>query len=383
MGFRQISLMLLFLIGSLTLIAQDETPIEKDSTELQKRHRIQVALLLDTSNSMDGLMSQARSQLWKMVNELSTSEKDSVAPLIEIALYEYGKSRLSVDSGFVRQVTSLTTDLDEVSKELFDLTITGALEYCGWAIKNATNDLPWSRKSDDLKIMIIAGNEAFYQGEVEFRLACQRAQQKGIIVNTIFCGSYKKGIRELWKEGADIGKGKYMSINQEEKVFHYDTPYDEEIIALNEQLNNTYLPYGPKGKENLERLRVQDANALSFGNANMRTRILVKTKDAYYNGSWDLVDIWQHDKTILKHIASIDLPPIMQKMDKAQRIAHIQKMQTERAVIKTKIIQAAQKAKAHIKAIKKASPDGQTLDVVLLEIVRQQAEEKGFVFPVE
>ena len=53
--------------------------------------KIQVALLLDTSGSMDGLIEQAKSQLWKMVNELSSSTKGGKSPDIELALYEYGK----------------------------------------------------------------------------------------------------------------------------------------------------------------------------------------------------------------------------------------------------------------------------------------------------
>jgi len=356
---------------------------QQDTLELKNRNRIQVALLLDNSNSMEGLVNQARSQLWKMVDELSTAQKDSVAPLIEIALYEYGKSRLPAEDGFVRQVTPLTTDMDWVSKELFDLTISGSLEFCGWAIQSASEDLVWSTNPNDLKIIIIAGNEAFYQGDVPFRESCGKADAKGIIVNTIFCGGYKKGIRELWKEGADIAKGSYMSINQEEKVYHYDTPFDKEIIALNEKLNQTYLPYGPKGKENLERLNLQDKNALSFGNANMRTRIIIKTKEAYYHGSWDLVDIWQYDKTILKQVASIDLPEVMKKMNLEQRAKHIAQMTIQRNKVKQDIKIAAAKAKEYVREIKKESPDGQTLDIVLLEIVRKQAEDKGFSFPVE
>ena len=42
---------------------------------IAKKAKIQVALLLDTSNSMDGLIDQAKSQLWKMVNELATTKK--------------------------------------------------------------------------------------------------------------------------------------------------------------------------------------------------------------------------------------------------------------------------------------------------------------------
>lgn len=174
-----------------------------------------------------------------------------------------------------------------------------------------------------------------------------------------------------------------MSINQEEKVYHYDTPFDDEIIALNEQLNDTYLPYGPKGHENLERLKVQDQNAASFGNANMRTRIIIKTREAYYNGSWDLVDAWGFNKSMLDQVASVDLPLSMQSMSRDERTRHIAQQQRKRQHIKQQIRAAAVKAKTHIRELKKSSPDGQTLDIVLLDIVRQQAGDKGFQFPVE
>ncbi len=35
----------------------------------QKESKIQIAILLDTSSSMDGLIEQAKSQLWKIVNQ--------------------------------------------------------------------------------------------------------------------------------------------------------------------------------------------------------------------------------------------------------------------------------------------------------------------------
>ena len=41
----------------------------------EEENRIQVALLLDTSNSMDGLIEQAKTQLWKIVNELTSAEQ--------------------------------------------------------------------------------------------------------------------------------------------------------------------------------------------------------------------------------------------------------------------------------------------------------------------
>ena len=55
--------------------------------------RIQLAILLDTSSSMDGLIDQAKTQLWKIVNEFATAKKDGKAPRLQVALYEYGKQR--------------------------------------------------------------------------------------------------------------------------------------------------------------------------------------------------------------------------------------------------------------------------------------------------
>jgi uncharacterized protein with von Willebrand factor type A (vWA) domain len=60
-----------------TALCIPSTELIKQTTEKtpDATAKIQVALLLDTSGSMDGLLEQAKSQLWKMVNELATSKK--------------------------------------------------------------------------------------------------------------------------------------------------------------------------------------------------------------------------------------------------------------------------------------------------------------------
>jgi len=55
---------------------------------------IQIAILLDSSNSMDGLISQAKEQIWNIVNEVSRANKNSEDITLQVALYEYGKSSL-------------------------------------------------------------------------------------------------------------------------------------------------------------------------------------------------------------------------------------------------------------------------------------------------
>src|SRR5688572_8440016 len=151
-----------------------EVPVAKTPPSTGKR-RIQVALLLDTSSSMDGLIGQAKSQLWKIVNELSAAKRDGVRPELEIAVYEYGKDSLAATDGYIRLVLPLSADLDKVSEELFALTTNGGQEYCGKVIKVAADNLEWSNDPNDLKLIFIAGNEPFTQGDVDYREAIKLA----------------------------------------------------------------------------------------------------------------------------------------------------------------------------------------------------------------
>jgi hypothetical protein len=95
-------------------------PLYANSQE-NSEELIQIALLLDTSNSMDGLITQAKSQLWKIVNEFALARKNGKLPRLQIALYEYGNNSIPSEVGYIRQVLGLTTDLDRISEELFQL----------------------------------------------------------------------------------------------------------------------------------------------------------------------------------------------------------------------------------------------------------------------
>ena len=114
---------LLISLGTLAVLSspvqkeeiKNESVISVDTTENLAQEKIQVALLLDTSSSMDGLIDQAKSRLWNIVNTLTTLRYDGKKPNIEISLYEYGNDGLSPDGGYIRQVAPLTNDLDLLS----------------------------------------------------------------------------------------------------------------------------------------------------------------------------------------------------------------------------------------------------------------------------
>ncbi|CAD7812303.1 hypothetical protein CHRY9390_02493 [Chryseobacterium aquaeductus] len=310
---------------------------------VSKDNKIQVALLLDTSNSMDGLIDQAKSRLWNIVNTLTTLKYNGQAPQIEIALYEYGNDGLK-DENFIRQVTPLTQDLDLISEKLFSLRTNGGSEYCGAVIRDASMNLNWDGNEKSMKLIYIAGNESFDQGKINYKDVIAKAKAKNIYTNTIFCGNRSEGIQTFWQNGAVLGDGKFFNIDSNQKVIYIETPYDVKISQYNSQLNDTYISYGSRGSELKMKQNVQDVNAESQSASNAVERAVSKSrKNAYKNDHWDLVDKVEKDKAYISSIKEEELPSELKGKSKdeinkivAQKSADREKIQKEIEVLAKK-----------------------------------------------
>ncbi len=341
---------------------------------------IKVALLLDTSNSMDGLIDQAKSQLWKIVGELARMKKGDETPALQIALYEYGNDNLSVSNGYIRQINGFTSDMDLISEKLFAMSTNGGSEYCGQVIQTSLKQLEWGKKNNDLKIIYIAGNESFAQGNVPFVGAIGDAVEKGIVVNTVFCGPYQEGVNLQWKSGALKGKGEYMSIDQDKATVYIKTPYDKQIGDLNMQLNNTYIHYGQQGQRFKENQITQDNNAGQYSQANVADRAVFKSSTSYSNAEWDVVDAYKKDKSILKKKKE-ELPEEYQELEEEELETKIIEITQERETIQLKIKELDKERRTFIeneKAKNIGDNAGGTLEESMLNSLRKTAEEKGF-----
>lgn len=343
-----------------------------------KGQTIMIALLLDTSNSMDGLIDQAKSQLWKIVNEVAAARSgDGKQPNIKIALYEYGNQGLSSDEGFIRQVSSLSEDLDVISEKLFSLSTNGGNEYCGQVIKTSLSQLAWSASNADLKMIFIAGNEPFTQGNVSYELACGAAKEKGVVVNTIYCGDYTDLITLSWKRGAELTGGAFMSIEQNSRTVYVPTPYDNQIAALNDKLNTTYVYYGESGEYRKEQQIAQDKNAASYGLANVAERSFCKSSHAYKNSSWDLVDAAKDDEKVITEAKSEDLPDEMRTMSVEQRKVYIRQKSEERTKIQAEIQSLNRKRQEYIFKNTPQSSRDKMLDASMMKAIKQQGSTKN------
>jgi hypothetical protein len=344
---------LLLTIGLLltTFSLMSFNPISTTKTsKIEDNTKIQVAILLDTSGSMDGLIEQAKSRLWNIVNTLTTLKYSGKTPTIEIALYEYGNDGIAAEKNYIRQVTPLTTDLDLISEKLFSLRTNGGSEYCGAVISDATKELKWDDGKNNMKLVYICGNEGFNQGPINYKEAINDALKKDIYINTIFCGNQEDGVKLLWKDGADVAKGKYFNINSNEVIRYIATPYDVRINELNIKINMTYISYGAQGEAKKMNQAVQDKNAESISVANFTERAVSKSKAVYTNTNWDLVDRVKEDEDAISKIKPEELPAELKgKSEKEIKIIVVEKTK-EREAIQKEIAELAKKRQDYIDA---------------------------------
>ncbi|MFO0931312.1 MAG: vWA domain-containing protein [Planctomycetota bacterium] len=342
------------------------------------RKAIDLALCLDTSGSMQGLIDAARQRMWEVVNELATA---TPTPTLRVALLTYGSEGSEAD-GFVVVRAPFTTDLDLVSEKLFALGTNGGTEYVGRVVRTAVGNLQWSGP-DAAKILFVAGNESADQDRAApFREVVKHAFGLGVRVNSIYCGNPDDGDAPLWREVAVVGHGRFAAIDHNHGVVAVATPFDAELADLSGKLNRTYLAYGDKGQEALGRQSAQDANAAPSAPA-AAARAASKAGGLYDNRGWDLVDRSREEGFDLDKVPVEELPEEMKAMTPAQRKAHLEAKTAERAAIAAKVKDLDAKRRAYVQAemAKKGLDDSKALDRAIRDAVREQAAAAGFTFP--
>ncbi|WP_419487805.1 VWA domain-containing protein [Chryseobacterium bernardetii] len=345
-----------------------------------KDNKIQVALLLDTSNSMDGLIEQAKSRLWNIVNTLTSLKYNGQTPQVEIALYEYGNDGIR-DENYIRQVTPLTQDLDLVSEKLFALRTNGGSEYCGAVIRDASANLNWDSNEKSMKLIYIAGNEPFNQGKVDYREVISKAKNKNIYTNTIYCGSREEGIQDLWQNGATTGGGKYFNIDSDKRVIYIETPYDTKISECNTKLNDTYIYYGNHGSEYKMKQITQDKNAEVQSVSSLVERTVSKSKkNAYKNEHWDLVDKAEKDESFITNMKPGELPDELKGKSKEEIKKAVSIKSAEREKIQKEIEELSKKRQIYIndEMKKRGTDDSDDLGKAIENSIQELAKKNGY-----
>jgi hypothetical protein len=341
---------------------------------------VDLAICLDTSGSMENLIESTKQHIWSVVNELALARPQ---PRLRVALLTFGNEAHSPDAGWVRVDTDLTDDLDLLSERLFALTTSGGTELVGRVLKRARDDLSWSREPGALKLVVVAGNESADQDrEVRFADACAALIGDDILVNALYCGAPGHADALGWSAVARRADGRFFAIDTASAPAYVETPFDERLMELSRDLNETYIPIGDAGGRAWANQTAQDENARKMNGANGAGRAQVKA-GANYVCAWDLVDVVARDESFdVAALEAADLPETMRKMTAAERRDFIAKMAQERARIQKLVAEASRQRAEFVAAetAKSAHAGQHTFATALLSAIRDQAAAKGFHF---
>ena len=188
------------------------------------------------------------------------------------------------------------------------------------------------------------------------------------------------GVTLGWKHGADLTGGTFMSIDQNNQTVYVPTPYDGQIAALNDKLNETYVYYGASGEYRKAQQIVQDKNAAMYGLANIAERSFCKSSHAYKNSSWDLVDAAKDDEKVIAETKAEDLPEEMRAMTIAQRKMYIKEKSEERTRIQAEIQLLNEKRLEYISKNTPESTKDKMLDASMMKAIREQGSAKNLTW---
>jgi len=348
-------------------------------------HVVELAICLDTSGSMDGLINSARQKLWTIVNDLAKAEP---TPTLRVALLSYGNDGHNPENGWVKVETPFTEDLDTVSQMLFGLTTNGGTELVGRVVQTSLQELDWHPSAGTLRMIFVAGNESANQDDqVAVRTICKEATDRGIDVNSIYCvyGDDDSEVKPGWRELAMSGNGEFAMIDQNNGTVVIATPYDQTLIKLSGELNETYIPFGAAGEAGCSNQVAQDANAVQLNSANAASRAATKAGKLYSCG-WDLVDASRNGQIDLAEVDKKDLPEDMRALTHTELVARVDAMQQRRTKLQSQITELDQRRQALLKEelARQGTTNIGSFDVAIRSAIRTKAEAKGFTFsPLE
>ena len=343
------------------------------------RH-VDLAIALDVSGSMDGLIESAKQRLWDITNELGRA---TPRPQLRVAILSYGNPDYGQRSGYVKVDQPFTRDLDAVNKTLFGFTTNGGDEYVARAVHASVNQLQWSNQPDALRIIFVAGNESAEQDpQIRIEQVIEDASAKDIFVNTIYCGDDAASITAGWQKLASLTQGMYATIDQNAAaVASMATPMDDKLTTLNAALNQTYVAFGRNGASYQANQETQDENAQMMSVAAAASRAVTKASALYNSAHWDLVDAVREGKK-LEELEVEELPQAMRAMDDDERHEYIAKQAKRRSDLQQRIAKLDNERRAYIdeKRTETQTDSAKGLDQAIREALRNLAEKKGFNF---
>ena len=173
-----------------------------------------------------------------------------------------------------------------------------------------------------------------------------------------------------------------MHINHNHQIAQIAAPQDQAIATLNQQLNETYIPYGKDGEKGRVRQEQQDQNSNKLSLGLLAKRAKTKASSLYDNSNWDLVDALSSGSVDLNNVDQTALPEPMRVMSPEEQNNFIEEKSEARKKIQQEIQELSTARDEYIakKESEALAENVNTMNDAVISAIRKQGEKKAFSF---
>lgn len=373
----------LFLMGAVRkhpVMESSPSPVIIDSPHAQSK--IQVVFALDATGSMTGLIGAAKEKIWSIAGSLAQAEP---APVIEIGLIFYR------DRGdqFITRRVALSGDMDDVYEQLMQMSADGggdSPESVNQALNEAVTKFKWDTAQSTYKTVFLVGDcppHMDYRDDVKYPVSCKLATQKDIVLNTILMGDNYKAM-QVWKDIAQCNQGSYTQVNMDANDIQVNTPYDNQIARLSDQLDDSRLYYGSEDEKMAYSAKVSKSKYISTNvAANVKAQRAeynaTKAGKSGYYGKKELLENYKDKSVSVESIKTEELPEEMKKMTVVQREEYLKKKVAVRDSLNKELDKYVKMRQAYIEKdlkSRKAEDVDSSFTNKIYKSIQQQTEKK-------
>jgi Mg-chelatase subunit ChlD len=370
-----------------TVFAASPSPLEGSQQPIHQRPganddgpRIDVVFVLDTTGSMAQLIQGAKIKIWSIAKEMLDAQ---VTPRLRMALIGY-RDR---GDNYVTRVFDLTEDIDQIYGELLKFEADGGgdrPESVNQALDDAVTRLNWDERSSAYKVVFLVGDsppQMSYPDDVDYRTTAKRGARQGIIINTVLAGG-AQDTGAIWREIATLAQGRYAEIPQSGNMRAVETPFDQDIQALNQRLNRTAIPYGSRAQQDSIQEKLDNSAAAPSSVAADKSAYR-RSKSAHQEvvtGAGELINDLAQGVVSLEALKPEDLPEPLRALGPQEREALISEKAAEREELRRKIDSLVQAREDYLTDELASSGPGDSFDKAVEEMVHEQGAAKGIVY---
>jgi Mg-chelatase subunit ChlD len=343
--------------------------------------RVEVVFVLDTTGSMGGLIETAKEKIWSIASTLAQAQQ---APEVSMGLVAY-RDR---GDAYLTRIVDLDRDLDSMYAQLMDFQADGGgdgPEAVNEALEAAIERVSWSQDPGTYKVVFLVGDappHMDYQDDEKYTSVVAAAAARGIVVNTIQCGSMSETVAP-WRHIAALGHGRYFPVEHAGGAVAIATPFDEQIATLAAELDGTRLYYG----SSVEQAAMADKIAATT-RLNEEASVSARARRGVFNsmvagssnflGGRELVDDVGSGRVDVASVPEAELPASIAAAPPAERQAAVEAVVQKREELQQQIAKLALERDAFIATeVEKRGGAADSLDQQIYDAIREQAESRG------